>query len=172
MFVDASLEAATFLLPPYLAGAIKKQPDVKDECIVIPAISMQFFTADDDSIRCQMTLEITENKVHYLAREMFDAHMETTSGLQYLCLPGGAKVLPNPSLTLQACRSSVISRIFGQDISSAITASLAYRSDIKLGRDDTDCVSMVVSHRAHDGAFIYMALDPRKGYSIRDKLYK
>lgn len=118
-----------------------------------------------------MALDITDNKVEHIAKELFDVHLETTAGLRYVYLPGGAKVLPNPKLTLRGCRYDIISSVFGPHASSAIAASPTYQDDIKQGRDRTGCVSMVISHRALEGAIIFASLGPREGTLIGDRLY-
>ena len=173
VLVNASLEDTSRLFPPYLAGAVRRVPDTSSEDSLAASIAMIFPDyPSTDKFGCQMTLEITANKVEHIGREMFQAHIETTAGLRYVCLPGGAKIVPNPQVTIQGCRHDVILHNFGTETFHAISANPAYKDEIKQGRDHTDCVSMVVPHAAHEGALILLSLAPREGTLIRDRLYK
>lgn len=170
--MHASLAEAIHLFPPYLSGAVKRIPDTVNENALVAAIAMTFPAAQATKrFGCHMTLDITENKVEHIARELFHAHLETTEGLRYVCLPGGAKVLPNPHFTLRGCRHEIILPIFGPETSGAIMASPVYREEFRQGRNCTDCVSMVISHGAHDGGSIIVTLGLREGALLKDKLY-
>ncbi len=118
-----------------------------------------------------MALMVTNNKVQRIAKELFGAELEINAGLRYVCLSAETKVLPNPLFTLQGCRLDVISPMFGDETACAIMASLLYQEDIKQGHEHTDCVSMVISHQAVDGATLYVSLGLMEGNEIRDKLY-
>ncbi|KAI0156752.1 hypothetical protein GGR52DRAFT_583044 [Hypoxylon sp. FL1284] len=172
VLVDASLLETIKLFPAYISDAIKRIPDPDRDNAFVAAISMIFPRAPyTDKFGCQMALSILENKVESLAQEFFDVRLETTEGLRYVLLPGGAKVLPNPSFTLQGCRFEAISRIFGSQITDAIKASPAYQDDIKQVRRCTQSVSMVVSHLAYEGAVVYTSLGLWEGTQIKKKLY-
>ena len=172
VLVNASLAAATDLFPAYLAGAIRRIPHPSSKNVLVAAISITFPAAAFTSkIRCQMALMVTDNKVQRIAKELFGAELEINAGLRYVCLSASTKVLPNPLLTLQGCRLDVISTIFGEETACAITASPLYQEDIRQGHDYTDCVSMVISHQAADGATLYVSLGLMRGNEIRDKLY-
>ena len=173
VLLNASLEDASRLFPLYLAGAVKRVPDPSNGDSLAASIAMIF--PDHPSthkLGCQMMLEITANKVEHIAREIFQAHVETTAGLRYVCLPGGAKIVPNPQVIIQGCRHDIISLNFGTETFHAISANPVYKDEIKQGHDHTDCVSMVVPHNAHEGAHILLFLAPREGTLIRDRLYK
>lgn len=173
VLVNASLVETTDLLPSYLSAAIKRNPDPSTMNRFVAAVALTFPNAPvTDKFGCQMTLEVTENKVEYIARELFGVHLETTAGLRYVYLPGGAKVLPNPTITLRGCRYDTPESIFGPETYNAITASPAFQDDIKRSRDRTDSVSMLISHEAREGAVIFASLGPREGTLIKNKLYK
>lgn len=121
-------------------------------------------------IECQMALEITANKVEHLAKELFDAHLETTEGLRYICLPGGAQVVPNSKFTLRGCRHDIISSMFGLETYRAVMASPACQVEAKLGHDTTVCISMVISQGADDVAVVFLSLGLREGTLIAEKL--
>lgn len=172
VLVNASLAAAIGLFPSYLASAIRRIPDPRNENAWVAAISMTFPSPPFiDRFGCQIALEVTENKVQHIAKELFDAHLETTAGLRYFRLPSGAKILPNPKSTLRGCRYDSISPMFGLEISGAIIAGPVHQDDIKKGNDSADCVSMVISHQANDGAVIYVSLGLLEGTQIKEKLF-
>lgn len=173
ILVNACLDECSQLYPPYLAGAIRRVPDLNNQNSLAASIAMVF--PDYPSavkFGCQMTLEIMPNKVEHVGREIFQAHIETTGGLRYIYLPGGTKILPQPQVTIQGCPHSAISLNFGNETFQAIRANPAYQDEVRQGRDRTDCVSMVVSHKADEGALILLSLAPREGTLIRDRLYK
>ena len=171
VLVNVSLAETRLLFPPYLSKAIKRIPDPSNGNAFVAAISMTFPDARvTTKIDCQMALEITDNKVEHIAMKLFDTHLETTEGLRYVCLPGVARVLPNPKLTLRGCLHDNLSSIFGPDTHNAIMTSPAYQDEVKRGHDYTECVSMVISQGAHDGGVILLSLGLREGALIKDKL--
>jgi len=134
------------------------------------AISMTFPNAWFKG--CQMSLEIKANKIEHLASVLFpNVHLETTAGLRYVCLTGISRVLPNPNLTLRGCPHKIIRSVFGADTADGLAASPEFQEEVRQGHDYTDCVSMVVSQRAEDGAFLFISLGVREGVYIRGKLY-
>ncbi|KAM4063368.1 hypothetical protein HRG_013901 [Hirsutella rhossiliensis] len=173
VLVNASLANATRLFPRDLSNGIKRNHDPIDGNVLAAAISMTFPNAPfTEKFGCQMALEVTDDKVQHLARELFEVRLETRAGLRYVCFAGGcSKILPNPKFTFQGCRRNVILSTFGSDISNAITASPLYQDETRQWRDSTDCVSMVISHQAHDGALIFVSLGLWEGIQIRKKLY-
>ncbi|KAK5245247.1 hypothetical protein LTS06_009299 [Exophiala xenobiotica] len=173
VLVNASIAETKRLFPPYLSEAIKRIPHPGNENRLAAAIAMTFPNAPvTNKLRCQMALEVTSNKVEHMAKELFGVHLETTAGLRYIYLPGGAKVLPNPNFTLRGCRHETIAATFGPETYSAITASPAYQDEVMEERDRTDCVSMVISQGASDGATVLASLGPMEGTVIKTRLYK
>ncbi|KJZ68997.1 hypothetical protein HIM_11613 [Hirsutella minnesotensis 3608] len=173
VLVNASLADATRLFPRDLSNSIKRNQDPTNGSNMAAAVSMTFPNAPFmEKFGCQMALEVTEDKVQHLARELFEVRLETRAGLRYVYFAGGcSKILPNPKFTLQGCRHHVILSTFGSDISNAIAASPLYQDEIRQCRDSTDCVSMVISHQAHEGALIFVSLGLWEGIQIRKKLY-
>lgn len=172
VLVNASLTATIRLFPPYLASAVKRIIKPGSEDALVAAISMSFPNAlFMDKFWCQMSLEIMDNKIERVAWELFGAHLETTAGLRYVCLPGGAKVLPNPHFTLRGCQRDIISSFFGREMSRGIEESPTYQDEIKRACACTDCVSMVISQRSQDGAILFLSLGLREGTLLSEKLY-
>lgn len=167
-----SLLGTAQLFPRYLAGAVKRTANPTDGSGYVTAVAMILPAAPFATRRgCQMTLDIMSNKVEHLAMDLFNVHLETTEGLRYLCCAGGAKVLPNPKLTVRGCLHSAITRIFGAETAHAIRASPGYQDEVKQGRDCTDCVSMAISHGAEDVAQIVVELGLREGSLISERLF-
>ncbi|KAI1086240.1 hypothetical protein F5B19DRAFT_498544 [Rostrohypoxylon terebratum] len=172
VLVNASLLEATELFPTYISDAIKRVPHPDRDNTFVAAISMTFPRAPyTDKFGCQMALSILENKVESLAQEFFDVRLQTTGGLRYMLLSGGAKILPNPKFTLQGCQFQAIPRVFGAQVTCAITASPAYQDDTQRVKKCTQSVSMVVSHLACEGAVVYASLGLWDGTQIKKKLY-
>ncbi|KAK5043474.1 hypothetical protein LTR84_011968 [Exophiala bonariae] len=169
--VNGSLAEIGKFFPPYLSKAIRRIQDPSNENAFVATISMTFPDARVTTmIECQMALEITANKVEHMAKELFNAHLETTEGLRYICLPGGARVVPNPKFTLRGCRHDIISSMFGLETYAAVMASPPYQVEAKLGHDTTECISMVISQGANDVAIVFLSLGLREGTLIADKL--
>ncbi|KIW37292.1 uncharacterized protein PV06_10633 [Exophiala oligosperma] len=122
--------------------------------------------------RVIMSIEVMVNKVEHLAMELYGVHLETHQGLRYVYFPGGAKVLPNPIITLQGCQPGKISPIFGPETLNAITANPDYQDEVKQGYDCTDCVLMLISQAASDGATFLLSLAPMEGTEIKNRLYE
>ncbi|EGY23489.1 uncharacterized protein VDAG_04927 [Verticillium dahliae VdLs.17] len=172
VLVNASLKGATRLFPTSLSDSIKRIPNPINENGLVAGISMTFPRAPyTDKFGCQMAIEILENKVEWIAQKLFDVRLETTEGLRYVLLPGGTKVLPHPSITLQGGCFEVVPHIFGSETDRAITASPAHQDDVKQAMKRTSSVSMVVSHQARNGAVIYVSLGLLEGTQIKDKLF-
>lgn len=168
---NASLEKATKLLPRALSNAIRTNPNPKDEKTLVADISMTFPNGQLLNMdHCQMTLRLVKEKVAHLAWVMFDTKLETMDGLRYFCV-GEQKMLPNPKLTLKGCRLDILLSIFGSGLTDAIKASPICQDEVKRMRSHTDSVSMVISHRAQDGADIYVALGLYGGTTIKEQLY-
>jgi hypothetical protein len=171
--VNASLAAATRLFPLDLSDSIKRIPDPKSENNLVAAISMTFPEPPVlDKQGCHMSLEVTSDKIQYLAQEIFGRRLETNAGLRYVCFADGGKILPNPNLTLKGCRRSIHQNIFGFKVSHAITTSPGYQDEAKQWRQCTDCVSMVISAEADLGAFIYLSLGVYEGIQIKKELFQ
>ncbi|KAF5126253.1 hypothetical protein E5D57_010949 [Metarhizium anisopliae] len=171
VLVNASLAETIRLVPPSLSDAIRRIPDPGDENGLVAAISMSFPNVRSN-FGCQMALEIVENKIDNLARDLFDVKLETIAGLRYVCLSGGAKILPNPKFTIRGSRLNVISEVFGREITSAVAASPAYQEELKQWRGRTDCVWMVISHKANDKAQLCLSMELFEGTLIQRKLYR
>lgn len=173
VLVNASLAGTKRLLPSYLSGGIEKYPDPANEGALVAGISMTFpnepLTGRNG---CTMALSVGGNKVQGLAKDLFEANVETNSGLRYVWLTGRTKIVPNPNYIIQGCRFEIIPVTFGAAIAEAIAASPRYQEDVRLGNDFTDSVSMVISHQADHGGIIYVSLGLWEGSSIRSKLYE
>ncbi|KAK4233253.1 hypothetical protein C8A03DRAFT_48136 [Achaetomium macrosporum] len=130
VLVNASLKQAIYLFPPDLSDSIKRHPNPRNGNIL--------------TIGCQMSLEVIEDKVQHLAREL----------LQYL-RSGRTKIMPNPKLTLTGYRRDVLSSTFGCETSGTIEKSPKYQDEAMQWHDTTDYISIVISASAQEGAVIY-----------------
>ena len=173
VLVPASLVATTHLLiPPYLSGAIRRNPGRSSEDTFTAAISLSFPTSSSiNDMSCLMALEVVESKVQRIADELFDANIETTAGLRYVCLSPTTKIFPSPYLTLRGGRLQAPSPLFGFELSQAIATSPMYLAEAKHKFDHTDYISMVIPQQTHDCAVIFVSLGLLEACRIRDRLY-
>lgn len=168
----ASLTVTIDIFPADFADSVKRDVDPYDEQAFVAAIDMAFPSGQTTTAyACQMIIAVTDNKTDHLAMKLFDVHLETHAGLRYVCLPGGAKVLPNPKIILQECALDVIPSVLGFETYIGIKANPMYQEERKLGRTKTRCVSMVISHIALESSLICVNLGLREGVLIREKLY-
>lgn len=168
---NASLEKATKLLPSELRLAIKTCPDPKNENALVADIWMTF-RYSTSMVQCQMALHVKDEKVAHLARVLFDMNLETKDERRYVCIGDGrSTIMPNPRFTLQGCRLDIIASTFGPELSRAIATCPVYQDDVKQWRGSTDCVSMVITHEAQEGAVIYVSLGLWEGTQIKTELY-
>ncbi|KAK3946987.1 hypothetical protein QBC32DRAFT_248541 [Pseudoneurospora amorphoporcata] len=163
---NASLEQAERLFPRDLFNSIKRYPDPRNKNIMVAAVLISF-----PNEQCQMSLEVTEDKVQHLARDLFDARLEVKDGFRYL-RSGRTKVKPSPKLTLTGCERNVLSSTFGLETFRGIEASSRYQHEGMHLWDTTDCVAMVISASAQEGAVIYMSLGLWEGIKISNKLFQ
>jgi hypothetical protein len=171
ILVNASLAETTKLYPPYLSSAVRRIRDPANPNEFVAAISMKFADSQMNiKTDCEMALEIAANKVEHMAMELFNAHLETIEGLRYIYLPGGAKVWPNPNLTLQGCKRDVVSSMFGSETSNAIMVTHAYQMEVKQGLDRTDCISMEISQGADTAGLVFLRLGLGEGSLIAKRL--
>lgn len=164
LLIEAKPLEVVKLFPPYIADAIKWVNG-------IPAVSMNLPNETTSKFGCQMSLEVKDNKVQHIAKELFDAHLETTGGLQYVYLERGTRIVPSPRCTLQGCKREKILVMFGAEIDNAIRASAQYQEELHMCKIVTQSVSMVISQAAHDGGWLILVLEMGRGADIRDKLY-
>ena len=171
VLANASLAETTSFFPLYLSSAVRRIPDPYDNNTFAAAVSM-VFPADriTTKVECQMSIEISANKVEHFAMQLFQAHVETTAGLRYLYLANGAKALPGPKLMLQGCRKDNLSFTFGSEICNAIITSPQYQSEVRQGLNCTESVSMQISDRAEEVGVVLLSLGLKEGTLIAQKL--
>ncbi|KAH7131217.1 hypothetical protein EDB81DRAFT_808162 [Dactylonectria macrodidyma] len=164
------IEDARRLLPRDLAEAMVTRPDPKNEDNLLVAMSVSFPTSENLPSGCQITFEISPEKVQYYAFSLFRVRMETKNGFQYAFIGEGLKMMPTPKLTLQGAWREMIPATFGPEISSAICASPIYVSDSRRRLDSTDSVTLEIDVLPNATAFMYAFVELEKGIELRDKL--
>lgn len=125
----------------------------------------------DGLVDCLMSLAIHQNKVEYLALALFNVHVESEGQVRYVMLNEGAKLIPNPEMTLKGARDDAILRILGVEIHEAIQASRMRKKELEEGNLVTECVSMIFTDRSDEGAVINLSLGLKDGAQIQNKLY-
>lgn len=159
---NASIAECARLFPPYMAASINRKADPTDARGLVAAVSI---TSEG-----LLQLEVANNKVEHIAKELFGAHIETGNGLRYIYLHGTTKAMPNPSLILKGCRPGAIRELLGARIAEAVSTTDAFQKELREGRGDTDCVSMSVPREALDSAEICILLPSSEAALLRAKL--
>lgn len=94
-----------------MATSIRRKADPDGAQGLVATVSL---TLRDSEGLSMLQLEVLDNKVEHIARELFGAHLESADGMRYIYLGHGtAKVIPNPSLILKGCRPAIIRQFFG-----------------------------------------------------------
>ncbi|KAK3371260.1 hypothetical protein B0T24DRAFT_312457 [Lasiosphaeria ovina] len=171
VLVNTSLDAVD-LFPPDFSDTIKRIPDPRGVNKLVAAISMGFPRSEyADRMGCQMTIEIAENQVEWIVGKLFNLRVETTEGLRYIRMSdGGPHVLPNPDLVIRGCPFGEIS-FFGPEVQRAIETSPVSLADVKRKAPRASAVSILIHHRAGDGATINLSLGVWEGTEIKKRLY-
>lgn len=164
----ASVEGLADVFGPYLCGAIRRDT-VDNGASLKAAVTMDFPL--DGLVDCLKSLAIQQNKVEYLAFALFNVHVESEGRVRYVMLNEGAKLIPNPEMTLKGARDDAILRILGVEIHEAIKTSRMRKKELEEGNLVTECVSMIFTDRSDEGAVINLSLGLKGGAQIQNKLY-
>lgn len=170
VLINANLPAAMRFYPQDLSSSIRRLPHPRDKGTLLAGIWMTF-SNDPEKLECHMSIHIKAEKIPHLAWKLFGVHLEIKDGLRYIYLPGGSKILPNPKFTLQGCPQDLIASVFGLDLAKAIETSPKYIKEVEQCVDRTDCVAMVISHLADEGATFLLSLGLWEGARIRKILF-
>jgi hypothetical protein len=173
VFPVALLKPCKALLPGALMDAVVRLPSPTEPESLAADISMVLQKGRvRDIFGCQMEIGIAKEKVALYAKKLFNAEVEAKDGVRYICGPGGMKIAPNPSVILRGCSRDVISGIFGSTLATAISQCPIYDREEKEGRDQTDAVSMTITHQDCEAGRITVFLGEFDAYNFRQKLYK
>ncbi|QSS65313.1 hypothetical protein I7I51_06155 [Histoplasma capsulatum] len=166
----ASLQGIADVFDHYMCGAIRKDT-VQSGGITYfkAAVTMDF--PFDGLVDCLMSLAIHHSKVEYLAMALFKVHVESVGQVRYVILKEGAKLIPNPEMTLKGVLDDAIMRVLGPEVHGAIRASRMRKKELEEGNHMTECVSMIVTSRYDEGAIINLSLGLKGGAQIQNKLY-
>lgn len=167
---QASITECSRLFPPYLACSIRRVINPRSTQSLFAAVTLSIQSA---SLECQMKLEIIENKIEYIARELFGVHIETEAGSRYVYLMGSAstKAVPYPNLMLKGCRIATAYQILGTEIADSIFATPTHQLEIKEGRECSDCITMVIRQNSSESADIIILLPTEQGITLQQRLF-
>lgn len=119
-----------------------------------------------------MSLEIASNKARRYASILFGVELEIHGNFRYIILPNGTKINPCPEFILRGSRRSIIMEEFGADASKSLEACQSFKDEVDQGIQVTDCVTMTISNKVEDGAFINLYLDDKESLRLKEKLYE
>jgi len=167
--INASLQGVTSIFDERMYRAIRHVPVNENGTVVLKAaITMGF---PEDLVDCVMMLDICEEEVEHLLKDLFRCDKILLMGLLHL-KQNDVKIttnMSNPEFNLKGVRDQTIYDVFGGEILRAITESKMRKKELKEQGDcATDCVSMIIPKK---GAYINLCLDLKGGVEIKDKLY-
>ena len=166
----ASLQGIGDVFDNYMCGAIRRDTVRSGERAYFKAaVTMDF--PFDGLVDCLMSLAIHQSKVGYLAMALFKVHVELVGQVRYVIAKEGAKLIPNPEMTLKGAQDDAIIRVFGPEIYGAIKTSRMREKELEEGNLVTECVSMIITSRSDEGAIINLSLGLKGGAQIQNKLY-
>ncbi|KAF4979445.1 hypothetical protein FDECE_18053 [Fusarium decemcellulare] len=168
LYIGAPLRAAKELFHTQFWESIERIPNPEQPNQCLANISMAFHQDDiRDQFGCQMEIGIAANKVAHLAFEYFEAKVEPIDGVRLVCLPGGGKYEPDPSMKLRACRHEFFNMLRG-DLYDGVRESPIYQREERELRDRTDGVSMTISNRANECGKITLYLGEWRASRIKN----
>ncbi|PKK44342.1 hypothetical protein CI102_10290 [Trichoderma harzianum] len=137
-------------------------------------ITMSFLLAmqTGNKFDSKMSLKIKPHRVGYFVMRLFDIYMESINEERYIVLPStGSEAVTRGEWILLGCKREVISEVFGDIVATAVKASLTYIEDEGQGKPVTECVAMVVSSKASEGAVITLSLAEKECVRIKQALW-
>ncbi|KFX86076.1 hypothetical protein V490_09241 [Pseudogymnoascus sp. VKM F-3557] len=172
--INASLKGVSSVFGEYMCRAIRRVTVYSDGIPSLKsAVTMEF--PDFVLVDCVMMLEVCENEVERLVKDLFGIEVKSVMGYRHLILGKGVRLTSNtsnPEITLKGVRNEVIIHVFGPEIYGAITASRMRKRELEEETNcATECVSMIFTSKSGEGAYINLCLDLKGGLEIRDKLY-
>lgn len=170
VYQRASLAECSHLFPPYLASSIRRISEPSHSPSVFAAITLSPVSS---SLEYQLKLEVVENKIEHIARELFGAHVETEAGLRYVYLMGSTatKAIPYPNLILKGCIITKAYQLLGAEVANAVFSTSTHQLEIKEGRECFDCITMVIRQASSESAEILLLLSPERGVMLRHRLF-
>ncbi|PYH75182.1 uncharacterized protein BO88DRAFT_431584 [Aspergillus vadensis CBS 113365] len=167
-YEHAVLEGITAVFSEDLCNIISKVPTpVKGETSWRAAVTTAFPLYGD--VNCLMSLDICSSGIDYLALELFNAKINTTSSLRYIVIDDGPTlIVPVSESTIKGVKEEAIAKVFGVEIHKAIRDSRVRRMELEQGKELTECVSMIMMER---GAIVNLSLDLDCGIELSRKLY-
>ncbi|KAF2453008.1 hypothetical protein BDY21DRAFT_143929 [Lineolata rhizophorae] len=117
---------------------------------------------------CDMTVEIKESSVAYVAMALFGVHIEVEFQTRHIM--GAVIQTPNPTVTLCDIHEQALTNLFGPEIFQAIDTSLLRWQEREEGIRATRCVRMEVSSDPHSSALVKLKLELEQAIRIGTSL--
>ena len=171
---SASLEGVADVFGEYMCNAIRRVAVLGEGIPALKAaVTMEF--PDLALHDCVMMLEICESEVECLVKDLFGVVVTSVMGIRHLILGKGVKLTSNtsnPEITLKGVRSEAIVHILGPEIHEAIMASRMRKRELEEEKNSTtECVSMILTSKSGEGAYVNLSPELEGGSRIRKKLY-
>ena len=160
------------MFPPYLTQSIKEMPGQGD--LLAGSLTMWFVDPAQvgRSFGSVMSLEIKSHKVQHLAYVFFGVHIESNDTARYMLMPSGLVVMPEPELKLRGCKREMLLELFGPDVQKALIMSPAYKEEEEHGSHVTQTVTLAVSAKPYESAWLHLTLDEKEGIRVKSRLFR
>jgi hypothetical protein len=120
-------------------------------------------------VQCLISLDICAKDVKQLAHTLFDAKVWWADDVLHMFLDGGFSMsIPSSEATLKGVSTENIVKVFGPEISEAISECPVRKRELAEGKSVTECVSMLLQK---NGAIINLSLGLEAGIELQNKLY-
>lgn len=165
----ASLDGIARVFDPYISSTIRRVTIQMRQTTIIKAAVTIVFPNRGDGVDCLLSLDVEDWAVEYLVMVLFNAKTEWVKQTRRIILGEGIKMtIPEPDLTMTGVRHEALLAVFGTGIYRAIHDSPMRRREMQEAKQETDCVSMILTQI---GAIINLSLGLNEGLRIRSRLY-
>lgn len=97
---------------------------------------------------CSLNLELSATQVSYVAKELFDIHIDVQENRRYLTIDPGVKMDIDGTMTFRGASPIAIAKLFGATVNISLQSSSKFVEEVNLGEDRTSCISMAVERDA------------------------
>lgn len=148
--------------PNHICRAIRKIGDKA-------AIEMAFPYIRYKQSFCLMTLSIQANKVAHFAMILFGVHIECDDQSRYMVIDGVR--VEASDWSLQGVKWDTVTEFFGLKCSEGVNRCPMRRKEVEEGEDRTACVTMRVTNRANEDAFLSLSIAIESGFEVKEVLF-
>ncbi|KAI1207652.1 uncharacterized protein F4807DRAFT_434044 [Annulohypoxylon truncatum] len=159
------------VLPDELAEAVVRTTHPHDHTIKTCDMSISVFWNVETRMNCLLSIKISPLKASNLIQQLFGVRLESVDGLRYISFPGEIEIIPCPNVTLAACDVQIAERIFGPEVTRALSTTTMYVQEREQRRKKTKSVTAHISSNSDESVDINLNLGLYYGTRICTKLF-